>query len=238
MKHIKKSPLIIAHRGGAKSFFKKENTLDLFEAAIKQEIKMIEFDVRRTKDRQLVVFHDDSIDGQKISSLNYPDLALLARQSGLSVPLLKDALRICADQVMLDIELKESDYEEDVISLVEHYYSREHYVITSFLDSVIKKIKKLRPDIRAGLLIGKKGASIPERLSEIFPFRRLKHAKADFVVPHYLLVTPWLVRLCQRRKYNIYVWTVNEDAVFTKLVKKKVTAIITDYPERYMEYSH
>jgi glycerophosphoryl diester phosphodiesterase len=95
------------------------------------------------------------------------------------------------------------------------------------------EIKRINPSVRAGLLIGKSRATLLQRISELFPFRRLRKTGADFVVPNYRLVTPWLLRSCRKAQLNIYVWTVNGDTVYSKLIHKKVAGIITDYPERY-----
>jgi Glycerophosphoryl diester phosphodiesterase len=229
----RKSALIIAHRGGAKSQDVIENTIEAFETAIDKQIKMVEFDVRRTKDNQFVIFHNNHIEKIKLNSLTYQELLTLASRDGYCVPLFHDVLKFCSNKIMLDIELKESGYEKEVIELLGHYYSTNQFIITSFIDSVIEEVKRINPQIKAGLLIGKDNASILERFSEIFPIKRLKKTGADFIVPNYLLVTPWLVRYCRKSQFNIYVWTVNGDSLYTKLIRKKVAGIITDYPERY-----
>lgn len=229
----RKSALIIAHRGGAVSHSKVENTLEAFETAIDKQVKMVEFDVRRTMDNQLIVFHNNHIEKIKLNTLTYQQLLNIAKKDNYHVPLLKDVLEMCSDKIMLDIELKEAGYEDQVIELLSLYFSPNQYIITSFLDSVIITVKQINPNIQAGLLIGKDRASLLERFSEFFPFRRLRKTGADFVVPNYRLVTPWLLRSCKKMKYNIYVWTVNGDSLYSKLIQKKVAGIITDYPERY-----
>ncbi len=47
---------IIAHRGASGSGV--ENTLESFEKAIELGVDMVEFDVRRTHDGVLIVYHD------------------------------------------------------------------------------------------------------------------------------------------------------------------------------------
>lgn len=229
----RKSALIIAHRGGAVDQSKVENTLEAFQTAIHKKVKMVEFDVRRTLDKQLIVFHNNHIEKIRLNTLTYQQICNISGKDGYHVPLLKDVLEICSDKIMLDIELKESGYENQVLSLLEQYFCPEHYIITSFLDSVIMEIKRINPAIRAGLLIGKEHASLKQRLSEVFPFRRLRRTGADFIVPNYRLVTPWLLHSCKKMQYNIYVWTVNGDSLYSKLIHKKVAGIITDFPERY-----
>lgn len=225
--------LIIAHRGGAKSLSITENSMDAFETAIHREIKMIEFDVRKTKDDKLVIFHNDHIHSKKLNTLTYEELCARSTEEGFTVPLLEEVLKLCSNRIMLDIELKESGYEDIVLNLLSKHFSIDHFVITSFIDSVLIKVKEINPEVKVGLLIGMEQASLRRRLSEIFPIRRLKYTGADFVVPNYRLVTPWFLRSCKRLRYNIYVWTVNGDNLYTKLIHKRVSGIITDYPERY-----
>ena len=52
---MKKITLFIGHRGTLVDY--DENTLEAFDIAIKSGANCIELDVRRTKDRKLIVFH-------------------------------------------------------------------------------------------------------------------------------------------------------------------------------------
>ncbi|ROR28159.1 glycerophosphoryl diester phosphodiesterase [Mobilisporobacter senegalensis] len=228
----KKDTLIIAHRG-AKSLAKVENTKEAFQIAIDLNIKMVEFDVRITSDGKLVIFHNNHLNKKKLNSMTYEELCRKTSLEGYTPPLLRDVLEECQGNIMLDIELKEAGYEQEVLDLVTAYYSIDQFVITSFHDSVLKKIKKINPNIKVGLLIGYEHASILRRITEIFPVKRLKASKADFVVPHYTLVTPMLVKSCRLHHYDVVVWTVNNDKIFNKLLKRNVSAIITDFPQRY-----
>ena len=53
-------PVIIAHRGYRKRY--PENTLAAFAAAFDAGARMVELDVTLTKDRRVVVLHDDTLD--------------------------------------------------------------------------------------------------------------------------------------------------------------------------------
>lgn len=225
--------MIIAHRGGAKSFSSQENTISVFSSAIEHNIKMIEYDVRCTKDHQYVVFHNNHFNGRKLQDITYQELQELAKKQDLSIPLFQDVLKICDQKIGMDIELKEDGYVKEIVELIQQYAPHSTYIITSFKDSVIKQVKKIDKTISTGLLIGLEHATFLQRLNEIFPFFRLLWTKANCIVPNYKLVTPWLRWFCQFFHVPIYVWTVNEDTIYNKLIKNKVDAIITDYPKRY-----
>src|SRR5690625_3089915 len=52
--------LLYAHRGGAFEF--EENTMEAFRGSYEKGLRGFETDIRMTKDGELVVLHDDSLD--------------------------------------------------------------------------------------------------------------------------------------------------------------------------------
>lgn len=73
-----KKKFIVAHRGSSETYV--ENTLEAFEDAINSGAKMIEVDVQITKDKQIVVIHNNEIINlqnnktYKIDELSYLEL--------------------------------------------------------------------------------------------------------------------------------------------------------------------
>ena len=146
-------PLIIAHRG-ASGLVKFENTLASFAKAIELGVSMVEFDIRKTQDNLFVAFHDQSIDGIKLSNLTYQQLLDISRQKGFNVPLVEDVLKLCRGKIKLDIELKEAGYELEIVNLIKRYLDYPDYVIKSFIDAAIIAVKKTDDKITTGLLLG------------------------------------------------------------------------------------
>ena len=64
---------IVSHRGRTS---KKaiDNTIQSVTNAIDLEVDMVEVDVRKTKDSQIICFHDPDINGDLIKDLNYSDI--------------------------------------------------------------------------------------------------------------------------------------------------------------------
>lgn len=221
---------IIAHRGASK-LAGTDNTIESFSLAISLGADYVEMDVRQTKDKKLIVFHDDIIDDTPIKFLTYDELNKKAGEKNYSVPLFEDVLKLCQGKIKLDIELKETGYEFKVLSLVKKYFSYDGFMIKSFLDTAVKKIELLDKKVNTGLLLGYKKADVKRRVNEFLPKRRLKLLDVDFVSPHYRLVT-WDYMLRMRlMKKKVYVWTVNDQAIMKKLLKKNVDGIITDSPD-------
>ncbi|WZL74218.1 glycerophosphodiester phosphodiesterase [Clostridiaceae bacterium 35-E11] len=223
---------IIAHRGACTHT--KENTLEAYQKAIEIGADMIELDVRRTKDRVFIVFHDEKIDDQPIEKITYEEVLRCSQKHGFQIPTLEAILKITVGKIMLDVELKEKGYESEVIELVQKYYKEDEFVMTSFHDVSIKQIKSIFPQVTAGLLLGKGKSKflLFTRIAELFPMIRCFKARADFLAPNWrLLQLGFLkrVRCCQK---PVFVWTVNDEKLMKKLIKeKKVYALITDKPD-------
>ena len=221
------APAIIAHRG-ASALAEHENTLEAFDIAIRLGVPYAEFDVRCTADSRIVVFHNPDVAGTALCALTYEEATRLA---GYEIPLLADVLTFCKGKIKLDIELKESGYEETIVSLLNRHLSYDDYMVKSFQDKVVRRIKKLDPKITAGLLLGMKTADAKRRFNEYFPSRRIAACNADFVSPYHKLVTPGFRLRMKYLKKKIYAWTVNDEKLLRKFMHMSIDGVITDHPD-------
>jgi glycerophosphoryl diester phosphodiesterase len=224
--------IIIAHRGA--SAFAKENTLESFKSAIELGADMVEFDVRRTKDSVLIVHHDELMGGKPIHDLTYAEMVALTRDQGFSIATLEEVLQYASGKIRLDVELKEEGYEKEVVALLSRYLKQDQFVVTSFYDSCIKRIKENDPNIQGGLILGisKPKNPIRTRLSEFFPLGRCKKAKADFLVPHWRLLRFGFLERVEKGNKRIFVWTINDQEMIWKcLQEERIDGIITDRPD-------
>src|SRR5712692_9864147 len=105
--------LIVAHAGGKS--VAHPNTVEAFAHAIRVGADMIEFDVRRTADHQLVVHHDDTLGEFALATTPLDRLQAEALARGYHIPRLTEVLALARGRVMLDVELKESGYEDAVL---------------------------------------------------------------------------------------------------------------------------
>lgn len=221
---------IIAHRG-ASFLAQNENTLEAFSLAIDIGADYVEFDVRQTRDNNLIIFHNESIDNKKISDMTYEQLCKITLAKGYKAPLLIDVLSLCKGKIKLDIELKESGYEDSVISLVKQFYDYDDYMMKSFIDGTVAKIKSIDSNIKTGLLLGLPNENLKSRMHEYFPERRLHACHADFVSPNYQLATSMFIHRMHLRQYKVYVWTLNDASLISKYLNRNVDGIITDKPD-------
>jgi len=225
-------PIIIAHRGA--SAYAEDNTLESFEEALRAGADMIEFDVRRTKDGILIAHHDRFVHGKPVSGLTYGEIEEDLRARHVHVPRLEEVLDFARGRIGMDVEIKEEGYEDQLIELVRSRFGEDGFVVTSFNDSSVRRIKDDFPWVRTGLILGRKKPDdyIETRFSEFFPMKRCRIARADFLVPHFRLLRFGFLSRARRNNKPVYVWTVNDEKMMERFARdSRIEAIITDRPD-------
>jgi len=223
--------MVVAHRG-ARGLVKYENTMEAFIKAVEVGADCIEIDIHKTKDNKIVVFHDHGIHGKLVKELTYEELL---NEAGYPIPTLEETLEYVKGKILIDIEFKESGYVDEALDLITKYLDYNEFFIRSFLDDVIVDAKAYNKNVRAALLIG----TLPQkhklrtRLSELFPGRRIRKCGCDFISPNYGLLKFGFLWRMKLLKKPVSVWTVNDEQLMRKLLlKKKVDAIVTDFPDK------
>lgn len=111
-------PLPIAHRGFRAKY--PENTQAAFRGALQIQAGMVELDVAMSRDRALVVIHDDTLERTtngfgRVKDHTLAELKQLDAGSWFSphfseerIPTLRQVLELCRDKTLVNIEIKES----------------------------------------------------------------------------------------------------------------------------------
>lgn len=141
--------LIVAHRGASK--LAAENTMAAFSKAIEVGADMIELDVRRTKDGQLVVIHNPDFQNRPVRDLTFAELRALSQNQ---IPLLWDVLQLCRGKIKLDVELKEGGYENIVGDMLAKNFDLAELLVTSFSHQSLLALRRSYPQIKIALLVG------------------------------------------------------------------------------------
>jgi glycerophosphoryl diester phosphodiesterase len=218
--------MVAAHRGVATGA--AENTIAAFTNAIDVGADMIEFDVRRTRDGELIAFHDACAGGAPVSGLTRDDVEAAA---GVRPPLLAEVLLACAGRIRLDVELKEDGYVPEVMAVLRAGFDPAQLVVTSFLPDVVAQAKESFPEVRTGLLVGDGGSltDVPARLRELYPVGLARRVRADYLAPHYRLAALGVLRRAAAAGLPCLLWTVNSPALIRRYATDpRVAAIITD----------
>ncbi len=221
---------IIAHRG-ASYLANHENTMEAFQLALDVHANTIELDIRQTFDKILIVFHNEHINGFPVSALTYHQIQEMTNTSGYQVPTLEEVLLLARQKIHLLIEFKEAGYEKKAITLINSFLSYEEYSVQSFLDIVVRRIKKIDTSVNTGLLVGIQDADLSTRFNEYFPIRRLHACHADFISPHYYLATPEFILRMKHAGIPVLVWTVDSPKIITHYLTLDIAGIITNRPD-------
>jgi len=165
------TPLFIAHRGLSARC--PENTLAAFNGAIDAGAHMIELDVCLSKDRHLVVIHDETVDrttngAGAVKALTLDQLGRLDAGSWFDprfnkerLPTLAQVLDAVKGHLMVNIEIKPEAFEPDgptdaverqVLSLVREKNMLDEVLVSSFEWLMLENIRKLESGIALGLL--------------------------------------------------------------------------------------
>ena len=218
--------MVAAHRGVAAGA--AENTIEAFTNAIDVGADMIEFDVRRTRDGELIAFHDAVAGGASVNGLTRDEIAAAV---GVRPPLLTEVLRVCAGRIRLDVELKEDGYVADVMAVLRAGFDPAQVIVTSFLPAAVAHAKHAFPEVKTGLLVGEGGsvANLPARLRELYPIDLARRVRADYLAPHYRLAALGVLRRAAAAGLPCLLWTVNSPALIRSYAADpRVAVIITD----------
>jgi glycerophosphoryl diester phosphodiesterase len=218
--------MVAAHRGVAAGA--AENTIAAFTNAIDVGADMIEFDVRRTVDNQLIAFHDALVGGVPVGGLTRGEIEAAA---GVRPPLLAEVLETCAGRIQLDVELKEDGYVAEVMAVLRAGFDPGQMVVTSFLPAVVAQSKEAFPEVKTGLLIGQdlSPLDLAGRLRELYPVDLARRVRADYLAPHYRLAGLGVLRRAAAAGLPCLVWTVNSPELIRRFATdSRVAAVITD----------
>ena len=214
---------VFAHRGlHKKDAGVPENTLLAFRRAVEHGYGM-EFDVRFTSDKQLVVMHDNDLERMtgvngKVSEMTLEELSGL-RVGGTDqpIPRFEQVLEMVDGRAPLIIELKVcgSDYAELAQSVCNVLYGYEGpYVIESFDPRLVHWLRRHRPDVARGQLLEyyrRHGSTNVPAAADFVLHNQLLNAwvRPDFIAINYADRESFSMRLSKRLFHTPEIhWTI------------------------------
>ncbi len=225
---------VMAHRGC--SYNSPENTMMAFENAVDSLADYIELDVHETWDGEIVVMHDSSLKrttgiNKKIWSVTYNEIKDLNAGSYFGddpvyaecrIPTLREVMEYTKGKIKLNIEIKLSDNEPElvkkVVELIQEYEYIDDCYVTSMNYDALKEIKQLDGRIRTGYVLTMAYGN----------FYNLDYCDAFSISATY--VNKNMVDAIHNRGKKIFVWTVNSKSVAREMTSIGVDALITDNP--------
>lgn len=228
---------ILAHRGA--SAYCPENTMAAFKKAIMLSADGLELDVHLTKDNELVVIHDFSLDRTTnghgyIRNTSYSDIKNLdagswfnSNYSKLKIPLLKEVFSLINDKhFTINVELKAGNrYYPNIeeILLEEISKTKCNIIISSFDHYALKNIKEKNSNIVTGILYE---ASI----INVWDYA-VNTVRADGLHPNYMTIDYELITNCKNLGLMVNPYTVNDSETMKQLLSLNVDYIITNVPD-------
>jgi glycerophosphoryl diester phosphodiesterase len=212
------------------------NTLASFDAALAAGVDMVEFDVLRLADGRLVLAHDLRDAGRP---------GVLTLDEGLD-HLVTDAYA----GVELDVDLKQSGYEREVIEALRARNLVERSLISTMEEESLPVVRAIEPGVRIGWSVPKmrrnplsNPLTRPLALLGAYEYRRrlagrvrarLQAGEIDAVMAHFAVVDRRLVRIVKENGGELYVWTVDEPKRIARLERLGVTGIISNDPRLFV----
>lgn len=207
-----------------------ENSMPAFRAAVDKHYA-IELDVHLTKDRRLVVFHDDTLNrvcgvsGTPEGSTWEELSALSLSGTGEHMPLFHDVLQMVNGQVPILIELKLPTLDTTICSYVYEELKAYHgpYLIESFNPFGLRAYRKLDSSVLTGQLSERYPASL--KMNALFKFLSTSLyenviSRPDFIAYNYKTPEPLGFQLNRSLfRAPIFVWTVRSQKDFDECRK-------------------
>jgi glycerophosphoryl diester phosphodiesterase len=240
-------PLVAAHRGGALLW--PENSLLAFRKAVELGAEYLELDVHLSRDGEVVVIHDPTLDRTTTGVGRVRDQTLadlrglrLRDRTGAptdeAVPTLDEVARIAAAgrrQLLLEVKVdadraRYPGIEEKVLAVLDRHGLAGAAVVMAFERETWRRVRELRPEIRAGALysarsLERQGTTLVTEMEEV------RAAGVAFLGLHDLLITPEVVARARRAGVTLGAWTVNEAEAIRRVVELGVGIVISDRPD-------
>ncbi|KUP07350.1 hypothetical protein Q73_09000 [Bacillus coahuilensis m2-6] len=227
---------IFAHRGYSRNY--PENTMVAFKAAEQVGADGIELDVHLTKDHQIVVIHDETINRTSNGSGKIKDMTVKELKSftydyrftgfNTTISTLDEVFEwLKENQLMCNVELKNNLYEykgleKKVVELIKDYSFDRRIVLSSFNHHSLLKCKELNNSIECAALYSDK---------LVHPERYIESIKVEGIHPPVHYVTDELLVDCKKMNVPIRPYTVNNMETIERLAQLGCTAVFTDVPE-------
>lgn len=231
-------PLVWAHRGA--SGYAPENTLAAFQKAVDLGADGVELDIQLTKDDQIVVIHDETIDRtsdgkgwvrdytlEELRAFNYNRTKPEYKHA--DIPTMREVFELLKPTgLFINIEIKTGvvfyeKIEEKILALAKEMGMEDRVCYSSFNHYTVTRIHELKPDAEVGFLYADGPIDMPSY--------GVKHGVNALHPALYNLQYDGFVKECKEKGLKLNVWTVNERPYMEMCCQYGVDAIITNYPD-------
>ncbi len=227
-----------AHRGASE--YAPENTISAFDLGLKMGANGIEFDIQKSKDGVLIVYHDADL--KKCDMVGcIADYTLEELKQMYVMPKNKSYSskdKLITFEEFLDlyskkditfaIELKVQNIEKEVLELSKKYNVIEKSIFTSFDFSNLVELRKLDKDIKLGYLVYGNEEDLYDKLSQINAYQVCIDANT---------ATKEMVDNFHKKGYTTRAWGVKNEDLMKKAVDIGINGGMTvNFPDKLTDY--
>ena len=221
--------IIMGHRGAAA--LEPENTLLSIGRAIEIGVNAVEIDVHLSKDKEIVVIHDSTVDRTTdgtgpVCSFTVDELKKLDAGKGQRIPTLQEVIDFIGNKVDLVIELKEGETVESVFQLIKRNNIEDSVYVISFWHRLVKTIKEMDSHIKTGVLFV--GCPADTCIAT--------QASADALVMNYSFTDMKFVQTAHKENLKVVVWNIDKRNLIKPYADMGVDGIGTNDPRVLCEY--
>ncbi len=244
----------VAHRGGSR--LAPENTLAAFRNALTLPIDAVELDVQMSRDGQLIVFHDNTVERLTAGTGNILDLDFATLRSlnaaahfaggwpePQQIPTLSEVLSLVRERARVYIEIKMSKRDgvygrypriaEAVLNEVRSLRMLNRVLVISFDWPVLLHIKSLEPHLQTGAIVSRDlwNPNVENALPELF--QHVRKLGCSWLNMDRDLFSAVLPDAAHAAGLKLGLWTVNTLEEMRRFAAARVDALTTDRPDLF-----
>lgn len=232
--------MICAHRGFTRSA--PENSLQAVLDAIEAGFEVVEIDVRHTKDGELILMHDDTVDRtsngrgkvESLSSAEFRNTRLLWKGKPFaSIPLLSSVLEAAGKRIIVYVDMK--TIRIDLIAEAIKKHDAYDWTILLGGKKEIIEIQKIDPRLRLHTIVNSR-YELDSLLKAVTPvmIEVSKIPDPGFIAYAHQRGLP--VELDTLVKADFFAVKLKLPFLWKKIVNSGVDFIMSDFPDRLRDY--
>jgi len=211
-------PLLFGHRGSPAYF--TENTRSSFKKAIEQGADGLELDIRLSKDKKIIIFHDRDLKRlvgakHKIKDLTYKQLQEHTFENEETVPLLDDIVPLLDKTKAFNIEIKSDGLFKghNIIKPLVGFLDKNNFdnkcIVSSFNPLILLRLKLKRPQTIIGYLYNRNIC-----FHQWHNMAWIIRVRPESLHIHYSLLDSWIVRWARKKGMRINSYTINDKNIY------------------------
>jgi glycerophosphoryl diester phosphodiesterase len=252
-------PLVIAHQGGDGIW--PGDTRYAFEKAVEIGADVLEMDAHITKDNQIVLMHDETVDDTTDGTGLIEDLTLAElkqldaaykwsnddgktfpyRGQGIQVSTLEEVFQEFPQmRYVIEIKLTQNPIDKPLCDLIRQYNMQDKIMVASFHDEAMQNFRERCPEVATSASRGEVTKFV--LLGKVF-LSGLVAPKYQSIQPPYdpkesmniSIMTERFIREAHAKNIKVEPWTVDDPELMKQYIEWGVDGIITDRPDLMIE---